>query len=356
MSKLTRITQKIFGSSAGTNQISEFGSAAAGSPVYTNSPSAIQSLSNYLQGWFGAVLNGNNPCIEDMNALHYLQSYQTAYLMQAGVAEYDAGTTYYTGSLVNDGTGILYKSVVDNNVGNALTNLAYWTNNKAPTYLAYGTSVITASNALQPIPGMSLTLAQGTYNIYMAQSFQNNTTNTVGVVGSIFTPTSALAVDSVQIGSNASSTFQSVVKPTLFGYTVPAGGVVVKGGIYANTASAIVTEIDNAASIYFLFSNFPTSGSFSFNFLGNSVSINYNDSASTIQTKLQTLSGLNVISVGGSPYANGYCIVGYNTLSLGSLVTITNNTLAGSGSPSAITYTASPSGLITGRMYAQQVL
>jgi alpha-tubulin suppressor-like RCC1 family protein len=125
MSKILRKVSKIFGSSAGTNQIAEFGSLAAGSPTFTTDPVVIQSLSNFLTGWFGAVVGANSPAIEDMNALCYLYAYQIAYLMQAGVPEYDATTTYYTGSLVNS-AGSLYRSVVDNNTGNALSNSSYW--------------------------------------------------------------------------------------------------------------------------------------------------------------------------------------------------------------------------------------
>lgn len=126
MAKITRKIAKIFGSSAGVNQISEFGSLAAGAIVYSTDPTAIQSLSNYLTGWFGAVVGSNSPAIEDMNALCYLYAYQIAYLMQAGVAEYDSTTTYYIGSLVNDGTGIIYVSLTDTNLGNALTDATNW--------------------------------------------------------------------------------------------------------------------------------------------------------------------------------------------------------------------------------------
>ena len=74
----------------------------------------IQSLSNYLEGWFGAILGNNSPAVEDMNALHFLFSYQLAYGFQAGVPEWLDVTTYYKGSIVNiDGT--LYKSITDDN-------------------------------------------------------------------------------------------------------------------------------------------------------------------------------------------------------------------------------------------------
>ncbi|PNA42272.1 hypothetical protein, partial [Pseudomonas sp. MPR-AND1A] len=85
MAKLSRVTQKIFGSSAGANQIGKFGSYAAGSPVISSDPTVIQSLSNWLTGWFGAVVGGNSPAIEDMNAVCFVYAYQLAYLMQQGI-------------------------------------------------------------------------------------------------------------------------------------------------------------------------------------------------------------------------------------------------------------------------------
>lgn len=134
MSKILRKVQKIFGSSAAPNQIARFGSLAAGSPTFTTDPAVIQSLGNYLSGWFGAVIGANSPAIEDMNALCYLFAYQLSYVMQTGVPEWDATTIYFKGSLVNDGNGVLYVSLTDNNTGNALSSLANWTVQQTSSY------------------------------------------------------------------------------------------------------------------------------------------------------------------------------------------------------------------------------
>ena len=125
MSKILRKTAQIFGSNAGPNQLAKFGSLAAGSPTFSTDPAVIQALSNYLTGWFGAIIGANSPAIEDMNALCFLFAYQLAYGFQAGVAEWDSGTTYYTGSMVNSG-GQLYVSLTDNNLNNAITSVANW--------------------------------------------------------------------------------------------------------------------------------------------------------------------------------------------------------------------------------------
>lgn len=125
MAKIVRKTQLIFGSAA-PSQLGQFGSLAAGTAVYSADPAVIQSLSNYLNGWVAAILGGGSPAIEDMNGLCYLFAYQLAYNFQMGVAEWDAGTTYFTGSLVNDGTGATYASVIDNNTNQAVSVATAW--------------------------------------------------------------------------------------------------------------------------------------------------------------------------------------------------------------------------------------
>ena len=126
MAKLTRFTQKVFGSNAGLNQIAQFGSLANGTPTFTTNPGTIQSLAIFLEGWFNAIIGSENPAIEDMNALFYLIAYQLAYIMQEGIAEWDSGTTYYTGSIVQDSTGVPYVSLTDSNLNNAVTDYTKW--------------------------------------------------------------------------------------------------------------------------------------------------------------------------------------------------------------------------------------
>ncbi len=132
MAKITRATQLIFGSNASATQLAKFGSFAAGSPVtysgLTVTPTLIQSLSNYLTGWFGAIVGSDNPAIEDMNSLFYLVTYQLAYGFQTGIPEWDSGTTYYKGSTVTDtgGLGIQYVSITDTNLNHAVTDTANW--------------------------------------------------------------------------------------------------------------------------------------------------------------------------------------------------------------------------------------
>lgn len=125
MAKLTRVFQNIFGVNAGATEIAEFGSLAAGSPLLTSDPIVIQSLANWTDGWFSAILGSNSPCIEDMNAVCYLAFRQLAYLFQAGIAEWDSSTTYYIGSLVNS-SGVIYKSITNANINHAVTDASNW--------------------------------------------------------------------------------------------------------------------------------------------------------------------------------------------------------------------------------------
>lgn len=126
MAKLQRFAAKIFGSGAGADQIGVFGSLFAGSEATTTDPKVAQSLSNWLTGWFGAAIGGNAPAIEDMNAGFFVTTYQIAKILQAGVAEWDAETTYFIGSFASDSLGGLYYSLTDDNLNHALSDTTNW--------------------------------------------------------------------------------------------------------------------------------------------------------------------------------------------------------------------------------------
>jgi hypothetical protein len=126
MAKIPRVFQKIFALTSGANQLAKFGSLAAGAPVFTGTDAAAgQSLAQFDGGWFTAILGGNSPAIEDRNTLDYIITHQLAYLMQAGVAEWEPTTVYYKGSLVNS-AGNIYISLTDANSNNVVTSAANW--------------------------------------------------------------------------------------------------------------------------------------------------------------------------------------------------------------------------------------
>lgn len=217
MSKLTRFTQKLFGSSAGNNQIAKFGSLAAGSPTSysgaTVTPDNIQALDNFLQGWYGAAIGVNSPAIEDMNALFYLYGYQLSYLMQEGIPEYDAGTTYFTGGLVNDGTGIIYKSLQDNNLNNPLTSGSWWIPASAAKIITTGSAITvtmasTGARIYANSTGSAFTVTlpaavTGPYSFTITKTSSDN--NSITVTDGTFSTTLDLQDQSVTVSSDGTT-------------------------------------------------------------------------------------------------------------------------------------------------------
>lgn len=129
MAKIQRQTQKIFGQNAGSRQITAFGTAKTEAPQYTDDVNLIQN-SNFLQGWGSAVLPDKAPYEEDMNGLFYAITSQLSYIFKEGFPEYDIQTEYNKGSLVKSvdtqGNVTIYKSLTDDNTGNALSDSNYW--------------------------------------------------------------------------------------------------------------------------------------------------------------------------------------------------------------------------------------
>ena len=196
MAKITRATQKLFASTAGANQIAEYGSSAAsgfvGGSTYDGStitPAIVQTLSNYLEGWFAAVDGSFNPNIEDMNALQWLFSRQIAYILQNGVAEWDSATTYYIGSFATDGTGGLYYSLTDANLNQALTVTTQWRKVGGPATVVNSSATyqILAGDRLVRVSGAhTVTLPDATLNsgaIYTIKKIDSGTTTTIAFLG-----------------------------------------------------------------------------------------------------------------------------------------------------------------------------
>lgn len=125
MAKLDRIYQRLFGSTGSPTDFGEFGSLAEGTPTTTTDPVDMQSRAAWLGGWKSAVVADNAPAIEDFNALSYVLCRQIAYLMQDGIPEWDAETTYYIGSIVKSGSDT-FVSLTDDNIGNAVTDEGTW--------------------------------------------------------------------------------------------------------------------------------------------------------------------------------------------------------------------------------------
>lgn len=116
MAKLARKTFLQFGSTVNAgSEIGQYGSYA--SPVYSADPAVIQGGTAWPRGWFAETIATNRPFIQDANAIDYVFSYMIATILQMGMSEYDAGTTYYTNSMVQV-AGQIYVSLQDSNTGN----------------------------------------------------------------------------------------------------------------------------------------------------------------------------------------------------------------------------------------------
>ena len=130
MARLTRQEQKIFAENvlgSANQQVGVYGSHKANpnSPEYAATPNDVQKLTNFEDGWNGSTENDSKPSFEDSNGILFALTYNVRYLMQRGIAEHSNLTDYYIGSLVTSGN-VLYRSLTDANIGNAVTDVAHW--------------------------------------------------------------------------------------------------------------------------------------------------------------------------------------------------------------------------------------
>ena len=128
MAKLTRFTMPVFAGNAAQTQTSVFGTMKT-SPQYTSDVAASIGTTAYGNGWADAIEIGYAPYLEDMNTLQKAITYQISYGQQQGIPEWASDTEYYIGSLtkLNTANGSqIYSSLVDNNVGNLLSDTTKW--------------------------------------------------------------------------------------------------------------------------------------------------------------------------------------------------------------------------------------
>lgn len=96
--RLDRKAQTIFAFQCSDEQMCAFGTPnpqIEGDPIFTKDVEQIQT-NIYERGWFPETLSGNiRPYAEDMNGLHYVHSYQLAYLLQQGIPEWNRDTPYF---------------------------------------------------------------------------------------------------------------------------------------------------------------------------------------------------------------------------------------------------------------------
>ncbi|AFC22593.1 hypothetical protein phi1422_0073 [Bdellovibrio phage phi1422] len=123
--KLERKHFKLFGKDTVAERIMQIGSLRAGTPVQSKDPDVLQALPNYLEGWPAIVMADNAPAMEDMGALQFVFAYMIATIMEQGVPEWNSATEYFIGSVVSY-QGKLYRSVIDENLNNAVAVGTAW--------------------------------------------------------------------------------------------------------------------------------------------------------------------------------------------------------------------------------------
>ena len=126
---LERVTGVVFAGNAALTNLGEFGSAADGqginptNPVNPTDPSIEEQIQTpaYEDGWTEAVVTSKNfPPIEEVNGVLRTISHQACYVLQEGIAEWDANTTYSNTSIVKSINGdelAFYISKVDGQSG-----------------------------------------------------------------------------------------------------------------------------------------------------------------------------------------------------------------------------------------------
>ena len=113
---LDRKYQKIFGKNAEVTDLGIVGSKNAGNPDTSNDVEELQSLSNWETGLRAQVTASEAPYLQDQNSIFYVITSQLAYLFQAGIAEWNAQTEYFSGRSVVLKDGKTYIAIA-NSVG-----------------------------------------------------------------------------------------------------------------------------------------------------------------------------------------------------------------------------------------------
>lgn len=219
MPRYTRANQKIFGDSvSASGNFGVFGSLAAGSPTYSKDPATIQSLAAFLQGWQAATTGIEDPSLEDMNGLFYLTFSQIAYILQAGIPEWNAETTYYQGQFCS-ASGIIYKSLTNENIGNAVSDTNHWVEyiqsvapakSRAKAWVTFnGRGVIGQNCTIYDSYGVSHVLKDGTgqYNVNFSPNLANGNYAWAASAGAINGQPSVAGDNNVIAGAGPIGTF-----------------------------------------------------------------------------------------------------------------------------------------------------
>lgn len=314
--KLTKYFQKVFGlTDLGADNVAQFGSYANGSYLAAATPGDVQSTTQFSSGWFEAVLGENYPLMEDQNALDYLYSYQLAYLMQMGLAEWDSTTTYFYGSMVNV-SGVPYVCFNDDSGAgisnqNPASTLGYWS-----AAVPYGNSIL--NGAFDYFQRGFLT--QVSYNAtttlaYVADRWAviNKIGSSAVVTGSQQTPSVNGSGAALQIATTTAPGTSSISGPTVVHILDVIDSLPYYGG--AGSFGCFLKAIGNTTQVtlQFLYADVSSSVGPALSPVGSGVVVGINTSTTTLGKIIgqamgtaQTLSGVVGISIEVSAVSSGH--------------------------------------------------
>lgn len=244
---LTRKQQKIFaGNTTITDeQIAVFGSKTqTGTMTFSKDPDVIQN-ENWQKGWQNATVIDEAPFEEDFNAISFVNSYNTAYLLQKGIPEYSENTTYFKGSICmiidNNGEPTIYYSKTDNNTGNnPATDSTNWANlyNYISSLISNNFVILDGSNA--EFNNLSSNAKNNILSIVMPD--YSSAIALSQTSGSIYTP----IVDGIILANLSGTDNNLVIK-----LNDSSGIVLAKIDAYNNSGSSIFLPVIKDEKYYF---------------------------------------------------------------------------------------------------------
>lgn len=161
MTTFTRKKLQEYAADVTATDLQVVGSDAAGLPVLSDDPEALQANNAYKQGLLNIKNSSSNDLeLKEINALFYIHNYHLNYIFQKGLQEYNADTSYQQDGYVRDGITI-YKSITNNNLNNPVTDTNNW---EFVATLKSGSNVVFV-NALSDLPTPitnNITLADNT--------------------------------------------------------------------------------------------------------------------------------------------------------------------------------------------------
>ncbi len=189
MTKYNRTTGRVFAENANPNgnnpEIGVFGSAQLGTYQGSNDIDEISDNEAWGTGWSaGVVSNLNYPPLPEFNGILKYITQQIAYILQAGVPEWDTNTIYYNNYYCSH-NGKLWRSNTDDNIGNepgqspswydATTQLPIASNDNLGAIRTDGvTTQTTVEGVLSVIPSAALAFPIGDPIITFSDTLNDN--------------------------------------------------------------------------------------------------------------------------------------------------------------------------------------